>query len=140
MALVGRSPSTRGRSVARSLGLGVRASRAWPCGRSSPVALRRSLGEGTGSLFGRMSSALAPNAAASAATRNVRFIVLSKGKGRAQPVLSRSGGLLALLLLALGQAGVGRAGARRALLRRALGLDAALRARRRAAGRRATRG
>src|SRR4051794_28281298 len=85
MALVGRSPSTRGRSVARSLGLGVRASRAWPCGRSSPVALRRSLGEGTGSLFGRMSSALAPKAAASAAIRNVRFIVLSKGKGGLSP-------------------------------------------------------
>src|SRR5438067_1282366 len=90
MALVGRSPSTRGRSVARSLGLGVRASRAWPCGRSSPVAPLRSLGEGTGSLFGRMSSALAPNAAASAAIRNVRFMVLSKGKGGRPPALSRS--------------------------------------------------
>src|SRR3954468_1919597 len=64
MPLVGRSPSTRGRSVARSLGLGVRASRAWPCGRSSPVALRRSLGEGTGSLFGRMSCAAAGSASA----------------------------------------------------------------------------
>src|SRR5581483_9688118 len=82
MPLVGRSPSMRGRSAARSLGLGVRASRAWPCGRSSPVAPRRPLGEGTGSLFGRISFAAAGRAAASIATSNKRLIVASGRESR----------------------------------------------------------
>src|SRR5437660_1727684 len=80
ISLVRRSPSMRcAPSAARSLGLGVRASRAWPCGRSSPVAPRRSEGDGTGCLFGGMvTCAAAGRATASAAISNVRFIGISK--------------------------------------------------------------
>src|SRR5207247_4976931 len=78
IASVGRSPSMRGRSVARSLGLGVRSSGAWPCGRSWPRLARISLGEGTGSWFGFMSSAAAGSAAARQAISSMRVMVSSK--------------------------------------------------------------
>src|SRR4051812_16870502 len=63
-------------SLARSLGLGVRASGDWPCGRSSPWSLRRSLGEGTGSLIGAMSAASADTGSQIRAARTKLLLLL----------------------------------------------------------------
>src|SRR5690242_10465245 len=128
MASVCRSPSARGRSTARSLGLGVRSSGAWPCGRSSPRCARTSLGEGAGSLFGCM-----PCPSAGSATS------ASKRKSGPAPAFSES---FSIPLLRGGRALRARVhlraarGARRADAGVA-GVRAGARARRRAGARRA---
>src|SRR5437764_6410545 len=126
MVSVCRSPSARGRSTARSLGLGVRASGAWPCGRSSPRCARTSLGEGAGSLFGFMSCAMAGSAAARQMINSVRFIRPPNEKSGRLPALPLKHDVQLLRCRSSRRAGRGRGVA----LRAGVHLRAARRARR----------